>query len=287
MAPLISLQITPLTRSIGAQVEGISLADPIQLDAHQAAIQEALLEHQVLFFRNQTITPQQQHAFAKRFGKLHVHPLYPNLGPELEEIMVLDSDGNHPPDNDKWHTDVTFIQTPPWATILAAKQLPPTGGDTMWASGFAAFDALSQPMQLFLEGLKAEHSFLKSFHKPRAYKFGAGLDQKTSWEGAAKEHGVPVLHPVVRTHPESKRKALFVNSGFTSRIVGVTQAESDALLSFLFAHSTRPEFTMRWRWQEGDVGFWDNRVTQHYGVADYLPHRRLMHRATILGDQPY
>ncbi|KAJ7537312.1 hypothetical protein O6H91_11G000700 [Diphasiastrum complanatum] len=279
-----AVKISPLTPAIGAIIEGISLSDPLP-DAQLKAIRDALLEHQVVFFTNQSITPQQQHAFAKRFGDLHIHPIHANLGPELEEVMVLDSDGDHPPDNDKWHTDVSFIKTPPLGTILAAKELPPNGGDTLWSSGIAAFEALSKPMQAFLLELKAEHNFLKSFSKPR-YHYEVKGNPKAMWEEAVRKNP-PVVHPVVRTHPETQRKALFVNKGHTTRIVNLSKAESDAVLEFLFAHAVRPEFTMRWQWQVGDVGFWDNRVTQHYGVADYLPHRRLMHRVTILGDKPY
>ncbi|KAJ7537316.1 hypothetical protein O6H91_11G001000 [Diphasiastrum complanatum] len=279
-----AVKISPLTPAIGAIIEGISLSDPLP-DAQLKAIREALLEHQVIFFTSQAITPRQQHAFAKRFGDLHIHPIYANLGPELEEVMVLDSDGDHPPDNDIWHTDVSFIKTPPLGTILATKELPPSGGDTLWSSGIAAFEALSKPMQAFLLELKAEHNFLKSFSKPR-YHYEVKSDPKAMWEEAVRKNP-PVVHPVVRTHPETQRKALFVNKGHTTRIVNLSKAESDAVLEFLFAHAARPEFTMRWRWQVGDVGFWDNRVTQHYGVADYLPHRRLMHRVTILGDKPY
>ncbi|HEY9100928.1 taurine dioxygenase [Chitinimonas sp.] len=276
-----TLGITPLTPAIGALVEGLNLAEPLA-DAHQAAISQALLEHQVLFFRKQPITPRQQRDFAARFGDLHVHPIYPNI-PEHPQIMVLDTDANNLPDNDNWHTDVTFIQTPPLGAILAAKQLPPTGGDTLWASGIAAFEALSKPLQTLLDGLQAEHDFVKSFP---ASRHAITPEAAAHWEETRRKHP-PLLHPVVRTHPVSGRKALFVNEGFTTRIVDLQPRESEALLAFLYAHVARPEFTLRWRWELDDVAFWDNRVTQHYAVADYLPARRIMHRATILGDRPF
>lgn len=279
-----ALQIIPLTGAFGATVEGISLAKPLTTD-QQEAINDALLQYQVLFFRNQTLTPQQQHAFAKSFGDLHVHPIYPNFGPELEEIMILDSDGDHPPDNDRWHTDVTFTETPPKATILSGKLIPPVGGDTLFASGIAAFNSLSKPLQTFLLELKAEHSFVKQFSQPRYHYKGRG-DPREKWENAVKKHP-PVVHPLIRTHPESGKKALFVSQGFVTRIVDLQRAESEALLGFLFAHATKPEFTLRWKWQKDDLAFWDNRVTQHYGVADYLPHRRVMNRATVIGDKPF
>jgi taurine dioxygenase len=279
------LKITPLTAAIGAEVEGVSVAEPLQGEEREA-INDALLRHQVLFFRNQKVTPEQQRAFARSFGELHVHPIYPNLGPgELEQIMLLDNDGDHPPDNARWHTDVTFIETPPMGTILAAKAIPALGGDTLFASGSAAFEALSPALQRFLAGLRAEHNFLKSFAQPR-YHYKGGGDKKALWEVAVRTNP-PVVHPLVRTHPESHRKALFLSQAHLARIVDLQPAESDALLAFLFAHATKPEFTVRWKWQPDDLAFWDNRVTQHYGVADYLPHRRIMHRATILGDKPF
>ncbi|WP_034606358.1 taurine dioxygenase [Chitinimonas koreensis] len=275
-----TLTITPLTAAIGAQVDGVSLAEPLA-PAQQAAIEHALLRHQVLFFRRQPLTPRQQRDFAAQFGDLHVHPIYPNV-PEQPQIMVLDTDADNLPDNDNWHTDVTFIATPPLGAVLAAKLLPPTGGDTLWSSGIAAYEALSPRLRALLDGLQAEHDFVKSFPASRHTLTPAAAAQ---WEETRRRHP-PLLHPVIRTHPVSGRRALFVNEGFTTRIVDLPPRESEALLAFLFAHAARPEFTLRWRWQVDDVAFWDNRVTQHFAVADYLPHRRVMHRATILGDRP-
>ena len=210
-----------------------------------------------------------------------MHPIYPVL-PELPEILVIDTSKDFLPDNDNWHTDVTFTETPPLAGILSAKQLPSLGGDTLWSSNLAAFDALSAPMQHFLSGLTAEHSVVKSFPADR---WGADPAYKERYERAVAKHP-PVTHPVVRTHPVSGRPGLFVNEGFTTRIHELSQRESDALLAFLYAHAARPEFTLRWRWRVADVAFWDNRDTQHYAVADYLPERRIMYRATVVGDRP-
>lgn len=276
-----SLKITPLTRALGALVEGVTLARPLDATT-QSALQQALLAHQILFFRDQPLTPRAQRDFAARFGDLHVHPIYPNVA-EQPEIMVLDTHHDNLPDNDNWHIDVTFIETPPLGAVLAAKTLPPVGGDTLWASGAAAYEALSAPLQTLLDGLSAEHDFTKSFPASRHTLTPAARAQ---WEATRDRHP-PLIHPVVRVHPVTGRKALFVNEGFTTRIVELHPRESDALLAALFAHIARPEFTLRWRWQENDVAFWDNRVTQHYAVADYLPHRRVMHRATILGDRPF
>src|SRR5580658_5598987 len=272
-----NLTISRLTPALGALVDGIALADELP----QASIDqlgELLVEHQILFFRRQPLTPQQQCRFARRFGDLHIHPIYPVL-PELPEIMVIDTHAGFLPDNDNWHTDVTFSPTPPLAGILAAKQLPSVGGDTVWSSNLAAYEALSEPMKHFLSGLTAQHSVVKSFP---AARWGSDPASKERYERAVATHP-PVTHPVVRTHPVSGRKALFVNSGFTSRFNEPTASESEALLAFLYAHAARPEFTLRWHWRVDDVAFWDNRVTQHYAVADYLPERRVMHRATVIG----
>jgi taurine dioxygenase len=275
------ITITRLTAAFGAIVNDINLGDELPQESIDR-LTELLVEHQILFFRRQPISPQQQYRFAKRFGELHIHPIYPALA-ELPEIMVIDTHGDFLPDNDNWHTDVTFSPTPPLAGILAAKQLPSVGGDTLWSSNLAAYQGLSAPLQRLLDGLTAEHSVVKSFP---AGRWGSDPLFKERYERAVARHP-PVTHPVVRTHPVSGRKALFVNEGFTTRIHELGARESDALLSFLFAHAGRPEFTLRWRWSVDDVAFWDNRITQHFAVADYLPQRRIMHRATVLGDRPF
>lgn len=276
-----SLTITPLSAALGAQIDGVALNRPLTVE-HRDAIQQALLKYQVLFFRNQPLNPQQQATFAAHFGDLHIHPIYPNI-PEQPEVLVLDTAVTDVRDNAIWHTDVTFLPTPALGAVLSAKQLPAFGGDTLWASGIAAFEALSAPLQQLLDGLTATHNFIKSFPLER---FGNTPEDLARWEETRKKNP-PLSHPVIRTHPVSGRKALFVNDGFTTRINELEEAESEAILKLLFAHATRPEFTIRWRWQEDDVAFWDNRVTQHYAVDDYRPNRRVMHRATILGDAPF
>ncbi len=276
--PITASRLTP---ALGALVEGVSLAEELPQESIDR-IGALLVEHQILFFRDQALTPQQQCRFAARFGSLHIHPIYPVL-PDLPEILVLDTDGNFLPDNDNWHTDVTFTETPPMAGLLAAKLLPSVGGDTLWSSNLAAFEALSPPLQRFLDGLTAEHSVVKSFP---ATRWGADPASKERYERAVAKHP-PVTHPVIRTHPVSGRKGLFVNAGFTTHIHELKSAESDAVLEFLYAHAARPEFTLRWQWRKDDVAFWDNRNTHHYAVADYLPERRVMHRATVIGDRPY
>lgn len=276
-----TLTLAPLSPALGAVVSGIDLRQPLD-DAQQQAIEQALLAHQVLFFRDQPLTPSQQAAFAARFGDLHIHPIYPSV-PEQREVIVLDTAVTDVRDNAIWHTDVTFLETPALGAVLAAKQLPPYGGDTLWASGIAAFEALSEPLQRLLDGLTATHDISKSFPQER---FGATDADLARLEEARKKNP-PRSHPVIRTHPVTGRKALFVSDGFTTRINELSAAESRAILDLLFAHVARPEFTVRWRWRENDVAFWDNRVTQHYAVDDYRPQRRVMHRATILGDKPF
>ncbi|HYL70446.1 MAG TPA: taurine dioxygenase [Candidatus Dormibacteraeota bacterium] len=276
-----SIEVTRVARALGAVVSGVDLSQELS-QAEIARLSELLVEHQVLFFRDQPVTPQAQARFAARFGTLHVHPIYPVL-PDLPEIMLIDTHPGFLPDNDNWHTDVTFSQTPPLAGILAAKRLPLAGGDTLWSSCSAAYASLSEPMRRFLDGLTATHSVAKSFP---AERWGNDPASKERYERALAKHP-PVTHPVVRTHPVSGRKGLFVNEGFTTHINELSPQESQAVLAFLFAHAARPELTVRWHWKVDDIAFWDNRVTQHYAIADYLPERRTMHRATVNGDKPY
>ncbi|WP_166358326.1 taurine dioxygenase [Pseudomonas akapageensis] len=276
-----SLTITPLSPALGAQIQGVDLSAELSAE-HRNAIEQALLDHQVLFFREQPLNPQQQARFAAHFGDLHIHPIYPNV-PETPQVLILDTAVTDVRDNAVWHTDVTFLPTPALGAVLSAKQLPAYGGDTLWASGIAAYEALSKPLKKLLDGLTATHDFTKSFPLER---FGSTAEDLARWE-QTRRNNPPLSHPVIRTHPVSGRKSLFVNEGFTTRINELTDIESEAILKLLFAHATRPELTIRWRWQENDVAFWDNRVTQHYAVDDYRPQRRVMHRATILGDRPF
>ena len=274
-------KVTPLTPTIGALIEGVDLAQPVSDDLLQAT-RQAFLKHQVVFFEDQHITPVQHRDFAARFGALHTHPLYPGV-PEAPELFILDNHKDNPTDNDSWHTDVTFIQTPPMASILYAKLLPPEGGDTIWSNMRAAYEALSPPFREFLSSLDGVHDFARGFPQRGIVAEGAGAEKHAK----AVAENPPVLHPVIRTHPETGEDGLFVNFGFTDRIKGLRRKESDAILNMLFEHIQKPEFLVRWRWKDNAIAFWDNRVTQHYAVNDYLPHRRIMNRATVLGDRPY
>jgi taurine dioxygenase len=276
-----AIQVSPLTPKIGAVIGGVDLSKRLD-DSQIAQIRAALLAHKVIFFEDQHLTPTQHRDFARRFGELHTHPLYPGVA-EAQELFVLDNHAGNPTDNDAWHTDVTFIETPPLGALLYAKLLPENGGDTVWANMQAAYEALSKPMRDFLVQLDAVHDFARGFPAKLTVAKAAGDDKYAK----AVEENPPVVHPVIRTHPETGADSLFVNYGFTSRIKGLKRAESDALLAMLFDHVKKPEFHVRWRWKPNAIAFWDNRITQHYAVNDYLPNRRVMHRATVLGDKPF
>ena len=275
------LTLEPITPALGAVVRGVDLSHPLDA-AGFAAVEAALLAHQVLFFRDQDITQAQQRDFAGLFGPLHIHPIYPHSD-QVAEIMILDTDLNDLADNALWHSDVSFSELPPLGSVLAARVLPELGGDTLWTSATAAYDALPEPLKVLLAELTASHDLAKSFPVER---FGADPESRAQLE-RAKQKNPPVTHPVIRTHPATGAKAIYVNEGFTTHINGLPQDVSDSLLSLLFRHVVRPEFTMRWRWRAGDVALWDNRITQHFAVDDYRPHRRVMHRATVIGDRPF
>ena len=274
------MKIERLSPALGAIISGIDLNATLNGEAQQG-LQAALVEHQVLFLRQQFLQAEQQRDLARLFGDLHIHPIYP-AHERVAEVMVLDSHKQDLRDNELWHTDVTFIQTPPLGCVLSAQQVPEFGGDTLWASSTAAYAALSKPMQALLEGLSASHDIRKSFP---ATRFALTDADAARFEKAKQDHP-PVSHPVVRTHPVSGKKGLFVSEGFTTHINELTEAESEALLRFLFAHATHPNFQVRWHWQAGDVAIWDNRATQHFANFDYGAAHRIMHRATVLGDKP-
>ncbi len=276
-----AITVKPLTPTIGAVIGHADLSRRPD-DETVAAIRAALLKHKVIFFEDQHIDSVQHRDFAARFGGLHTHPLYPGV-PEAPELFILDNHAGNPTDNDAWHTDVTFIETPPLGALLYAKLLPENGGDTIWANMQAAYEALSKPLRDFLVGLDAVHDFARGFPAKLTVAKAAGEDK---YAKAVEEHP-PVVHPVIRTHPETGADSLFVNYGFTTRIKGLKRNESDAILNMLFDHVKKPEFHVRWTWKPNAIAFWDNRITQHYAVNDYLPARRVMHRATVLGDKPF
>jgi taurine dioxygenase len=274
-----SLKATPLTPAIGAVIEDFDVTVPLS-SGEVEQVREALEAHLVLFFRAQRLSPVQQRDFAARFGQLYVHPFYPGHR-DAPEIMVLTHDGEHRANSDRWHNDVTYLEMPPTAAVLYAEEIPPLGGDTLWASMYVAYEALSGPIKELLSKLRAAHSFAKNFTPER---FAAmGIEDKRDAIYAAHP---PVLHPVARTNPITGRKAIFVNQDFTTHIEAVSAKESDALLRLLYDHTAQPEFQVRWHWQVGDVAIWDNRWAQHCALGDYYPQRRRVRRATITGERP-
>ena len=275
------LAVRPLNPTIGAVVSGLDLRDAPS-DGVVDDLRGALLRHQVLFFEDQTLSAAEQRDFAARFGELHTHPLYPGED-TAPEIMVIDNHAGNPTDNDHWHTDVTFLERPAMGAMLYARVVPDFGGDTLWSSMTAAYKALSAPMRGFLQGLSAVHDFTHAFPADGQAGSAAGRERYE----AARAENPPVIHPVVRTHPETGEPCLFVNRVFTARIKGLRGEESRALLDFLHRHIQKPEFCVRYSWRPGAMAFWDNRCTQHYAVNDYLPARRVMTRATILGEKPF
>jgi taurine dioxygenase len=268
------IRVEPIAGALGAEVQGIDLRQPLDA-ATEKEVHDAWMKHLVLFFRDQDITPGQHKAFASRFGQLHVHPVLPSRGDEGHpEIVVLESDEHRPYVAEHWHSDVTFERLPPLGSVLRGAIIPDHGGDTLWASMYAAYEALSDAMQRLLSDLRA-------MHDGGAFQMVATEDQKR--ELAKNEK---TTHPVIRTHPVTGRKGIFVNAGFTRKIVGMRSKESAALLGFLFEHVTAPEFTCRFRWRPNSIAMWDNRCTQHRVVTDNLRAHRRMERVTIIGDTP-
>lgn len=273
------MHLEPLTPAIGATIKGVDLSEHLP-DEAIAEIRSALDQRLVLFFEEQVLDPIQQRNFAARFGPLYTHPFYPGHA-QAPEIMVLLNDATHPPNADRWHNDVTYLEAPPQASVLYAEEIPEIGGDTLWANMYAAYDALSQPMKSLVSGLRAVHSFAKNF-TPERFR-ALGMDDRRDRIYAAHP---PVSHPIARVNPDTGRKALYVNQDFTSHVEGVSTRESDAILRLLYEHMAQLEFQVRWRWKPNTIAFWDNRWTQHCALADYFPNRRCMRRATILGDRP-
>ena len=280
-----SIIVQPVAGSLGAEVSGVDLAAPLSNTA-AAEIRRAFTENLVLFFRNQRLTPEQHLAFSGLFGRLCRMPYikhmedYPDIIAVLKEAdeRKISTFGN------AWHSDFSFLEEPPLGSILYAREVPSHGGDTLFANMYEAYEALSEGVKRMLLGLKAMHS-----GKPYA-QGGLPTDLKTSRsigiERNNPEADRETAHPVVRLHPESGRKALFVNAIYTTRFEDMSEAESRPLLDFLFEHVQRPEFACRFRWAEGSLAVWDNRCTVHYAVNDYDGSRRLMHRTTVAGERP-
>lgn len=265
--------------ALGAFIEDISLADTASVDEQFADLHGALLEHEVLFLRDQAVQAEAFQALARRFGQVERHPAYPTVA-GTPDVQILESTADVPSKIEAWHTDMTFRPAPPAMTLLHGQIIPEFGGDTLWASTSAAYAALSKPMQEFLDELEAVHDFRHGFQESLAEPGGEERLRD------AIDSNPPVTHPLITVHPESGKKAIYVNRLFTTHIVGLSRDESRALLEFLYRHVITDEFTVRLRWQKNTVVLWDNRVTQHKPINDFFPQHRRMHRVTIAGERP-
>jgi taurine dioxygenase len=272
----IVLNLNAVSGALGCEVSGVDLCHAVPDDV-MAELQQALLEHEVLFFRDQELTPEAHSRFASWFGPPQLHQAYPHVE-GFPEITILENDRENPSRIEMWHTDMTFRKNPPLGSVLHGVVIPEGAGDTVFASMSAAYNGLSTAMQTFLSGLTAVHDF--------AFGFKESLEEPGGRDRLAQMvlDNPPVEHPVVRTHPLSGKPGLYVNSLFTSHIKGMKPKESSTLLNFLYDHLIAPEFTCRFRWQRNSIAFWDNRITQHKPVNDYWPRHRKLQRITIDGD---
>jgi len=270
-----TIEVKAVTPLLGAEISGIDLTGTLS-NQQVDDLHSALAQHQVLFFRDQKISMDQQKTLGRHFGDLHIHPNTP--GPEGHpEILPIHADANSKRINgERWHSDVSCDQEPPMGSILYLHTVPPVGGDTLFASQSAAYDALTPAFKAFLDGLTATHSGDRSYRRTNRL---LGIDDRNRVFPEA-------VHPVVRTHPVTGRKGLFVNENFTVRINELSEEESQAVLAFLYAHSTKPAFQVRFRWQPHSIAFWDNRAVQHIAMWDYFPQTRSGSRVTIKGDRP-
>jgi len=278
-----TISVERIAGALGAVVSGIDLAEPLDDDAI-AEIRKALLEHQVIFFHDQHLSPEQHLAFGRRFGDLQTHEFVEGspLDPRIIEVRKEPHDTRN--FGGGWHTDVSYLERPALGSVLYAHEVPSYGGDTMFASQYLAYDTLSDGMKTMLERMTAIHSARRPYGPEAAQREANGSSSmKYLLSGAAHAE---VEHPVVRTHVETGRKSLYVNRTFTVRFKDMSEEESEPLLDYLCRHAVRPEFTCRFRWQKNSVAFWDNRCVQHNAINDYHGERRLMHRVTIEGERP-
>jgi taurine dioxygenase len=270
--------IKKLSPAIGAEISGLDLSGPLT-DTQLNNVYSALVDNKVIIFHDQDLGAESHLKFAESFGDIdRPHSVYPHVD-GFQQVTLLENDGDRPPDTNAWHTDLTYYPNPPFASILHSRVIPETGGDTLWTSMYAAYDALSEHVKAEIEGLQA-------IHDPGTFRnqfLGKDLDID-KLNDSMKNVGSAV-HPVVKTHPATGSRFLFVNRSFTNQIYGFSTTKSDRLLNYLFDQINQPEFQIRHRWSVGDVVMWDNRVTQHYAVADYAPNYRRMHRVTILNDR--
>ena len=268
------LDVQPIAGSMGAEIFGVDLAEDLGDETFED-IHQAILTHGAIFFRDQDITPTQQMTFAKRWGEVHLHPHMPCLEGHPGIIEIVKKEDDTVAFGGNWHTDQMFTDTPARYTMLYAKQVPQAGGDTMYANLYQAYDALSDGMKDMIAGLRTINQYDKKKKRPAAMT-------PTEMDVPAPE----VEHPLVRVHPETGQKALYISyAGITRRIAGMTEEESRPILAYLLNHAIRPEFTCRFRWQVGSLALWDNRRALHFPINDYNGHRRVMHRITIVGER--
>ena len=273
------IDVTPTSAALGAVVSGIDLRAPSDDDI--AVITRALLDHGVLFFRGQPLTDDEHLALATRFGDPSQFPVAKLLGADPNPMSYINDSADSPPDADGWHTDITWIAEPPKMAFLQAIEIPARGGDTMWADLYAAYDALSPTMQQVCRGLRVEHAIGDRIVE--AFRARAGDEFVT----VVLEAFPPVVHPLIRTHPETGRDALFLGGDFMRGIEGMHAGESDALLGYLRRHLENPNFHVRWSWTPGDLAIWDERCTNHRALSDHFPASRAMRRCTVDGDRPF
>jgi len=274
-----TLDIRPVSGALGADILGVDLSQELS-DEIIAEIRQALLDHLVIFFRDQDITPEQHLAFAKRFGDTVEYPLVKGVEGYPEIMLVVKYEHEKMNFGGLWHSDTTYLDIPPMGSILVARELPPHGGDTLFANMYLAYQTLSEGMKELLDPLKG----VSVSNRPRVQ--ATRQERMADSAKVEPETVLTAIHPVVRTHPETGRKALYVNGAHTIRFDGMSEAESEPLLDYLFEHQVRPEFTCRLRWEPGTIAFWDNRATQHNPINDYHGFKRIMHRITIAGDTP-
>jgi taurine dioxygenase len=279
------IEVHPIAGSLGAEIGGVDLAGPLS-DECFAEIRQAFLAHAVVFFRGQSLAEERQIAFARRFGEPEVHPIVLGSDAHPELVRVLKPAGESASFGTGWHSDNSFFAKPSLGSLLYGVVIPPFGGDTIFASTERAYDALSEDLRRLLGGLRAVHSASRAYDPANVgeHKYRGEAPISYRWSDSIREE---VVHSVVRTHPETGRKSLYVNPMFTLRIEGMPRAESDALLRLLFDHCSKPDWTCRFRWTPGAVALWDNRCTWHYALDDYREFERLMHRVTIAGDTPF
>lgn len=275
------LDIRPLTGACGAEIFGVDIAAPLAPDV-VSQIRSTLVERGVVFFRDQTLTHDTHKSFARLFGEIVVNPVYGHVEGHPEVMPVIKEPTDKYNIGDTWHSDMSYVEEPPLGSILYAREVPPWGGDTLWSNMTVAYDALSDGMKKLLDGRRAVHS--DRYLTGRLEERNADRSTRLREDRAGQE--LKAVHPVVRTHDESGRKALYVNFPFTWAFEGMSREESQPLLQQLFEHATRPEFCCRFRWQQGSVAFWDNRCTMHYACNDYQGRRREMYRITVAGGRP-